>query len=150
MSGLGSSRMRLRDLIKESDNVIIMGHKMPDMDAIGAAIGVLKAAQMFGKEAFIVLEGINPSIQKMMEMLREDEQLLQTVHYAGAGDAYDEQCSTLAVVVDTHKASMVKEPRLLQQTERIVVVDHHRRGEEFIRMRFWSTWSRMLPRPVSW
>ena len=41
----------LRDLMKESDNVIIMGHKMPDMDAIGAAIGVLKAAQLYGKEA---------------------------------------------------------------------------------------------------
>ena len=50
----------LRDLIKESDNVIIMGHKMPDMDSIGAAIGVLKAAQCSAKKRYIVLEGINP------------------------------------------------------------------------------------------
>ncbi len=121
----------LRDLIKESHNVVIMGHKMPDMDAIGAAIGVLKAAQIFGKEAYIVLEGDNPAIQKMMEMLREDEKLSrrfvspeQAVNLIGP--------QSLAVVVDTHKASMVKEPKLLQLTDRIVVVDHHRRGEEFI------------------
>lgn len=121
----------LRDLIKESDNVVIMGHKMPDMDSVGAAIGVLKAAIMFNKEAFIVLEGINPAIQKMMEMLKEDDRFAKrfvTPEHAlgivGPG--------TLVVVVDTHKASMVKEPKLLNQTEKIVVVDHHRRSEEFI------------------
>lgn len=121
----------LRDLIKESGNVVIMGHKMPDMDAIGAAIGILKAALLFGKEAYIVLEGINPAIQKMMEMLREDEKFAKwfvTPDQAlGMTDS-----RTLAVVVDTHKASMVKESRILTQTNKIVVVDHHRRSEEFI------------------
>jgi Predicted signaling protein consisting of a modified GGDEF domain and a DHH domain len=121
----------LRDLIRESGNVVIMGHKMPDMDAIGAAIGIMKAALLFGKEAYIVLEGINPAIQKMMEMLREDEKFAKrfiTPEQAlGITDG-----RTLAVVVDTHKASMVKEPRILTQTNKIVVVDHHRRGEEFI------------------
>ncbi|WP_127496874.1 DHH family phosphoesterase [Paenibacillus glycanilyticus] len=121
----------LRDLIKESGNVVIMGHKMPDMDAIGAAIGILKAALMFGKEAYIVLEGINPAIQKMMEMLREDEKF--TKRFITPEQALGITDSrTLAVVVDTHKASMVKEPRILAQTNKIVVVDHHRRGEEFI------------------
>ncbi|WP_336787770.1 DHH family phosphoesterase [Paenibacillus sp. MMO-177] len=121
----------LRDLIKESGNVVIMGHKMPDMDAIGAAIGILKAALMFGKEAYIVLEGINPAIQKMMEMLREDEKF--TKRFITPEQALGITDSrTLTVVVDTHKASMVKEPRILAQTNKIVVVDHHRRGEEFI------------------
>ncbi|WP_336776253.1 DHH family phosphoesterase [Paenibacillus sp. MMO-58] len=121
----------LRDLIKESGNVVIMGHKMPDMDAIGAAIGIMKAALMFGKEAYIVLEGINPAIQKMMEMLREDEKF--TKRFITPEQALGITDSrTLAVVVDTHKASMVKEPRILAQTNKIVVVDHHRRGEEFI------------------
>lgn len=121
----------LRDLIRESHNVVIMGHKMPDMDAIGAAIGVMKAAQLFGKEAYIVLEGINPAIQKMMEMLKEDERLSKRfVSPEQALSLITPQ--SLAVVVDTHKASMVKEPKLLQHTDRIVVVDHHRRSEEFI------------------
>lgn len=121
----------LRDLIKESGSVVIMGHKMPDMDAIGAAIGIMKAALLFGKEAYIVLEGINPAIQKMMEMLREDEKF--TKRFITPEQALGITDSrTLAVVVDTHKASMVKEPRILTQTNKIVVVDHHRRGEEFI------------------
>lgn len=121
----------LRDLIKESDNIIVMGHKMPDMDAIGAAIGVVKAAQLYGKEAFIVLEGINPAIQKMMEMLKEDEKLMKRFVTPDQAMAMIHK-RTLAVVVDTHRASMVAEPKILQATERIVIVDHHRRSEEFI------------------
>jgi c-di-AMP phosphodiesterase-like protein len=118
-------------LIKESENVVIMGHKMPDMDAVGAAIGVLKAARLLGREAHIVLEGINPAIQKMMEMLREDDRLAK--RFVTPEQALGMVSGrTLVVVVDTHKASMVKEPKLLAQTERIVVVDHHRRSEEFI------------------
>ncbi|MBW7454379.1 DHH family phosphoesterase, partial [Paenibacillus sepulcri] len=121
----------LRDLIKESENVVIMGHKMPDMDSIGAAVGVLKAAQMFNKEAFIVIEGFNPAVQKMMEMLREEERIYKRfISPEQAMGLIDS--GTLAVVVDTHKSSMVKEPKLLTLTSKIVVVDHHRRGEEFI------------------
>jgi c-di-AMP phosphodiesterase-like protein len=121
----------LRDLIKESDNIIIMGHKMPDMDAIGAAIGIMKPAQLYGKEAYIVLEGVNPSIQRMMDMLKEDEKLTKRFvspeHAMGLIGK-----RSLAVVLDTHRATMVAEPRLLQGTDRIVIVDHHRRSEEFI------------------
>ncbi|AEI46435.1 DHH family phosphoesterase [Paenibacillus mucilaginosus] len=121
----------LRDLIKDSDKVIIMGHRNPDMDAIGAAIGVLKMAHVSTKEGYIVLEGVNPSIQKLMETIYEDEKLNrwfitpeQAMQITNA--------RTLAVVVDTHKASMTPEPRLLQMTQRKVVVDHHRRSEDFI------------------
>lgn len=121
----------LRDLIKESDNVIVMGHKMPDMDSIGAAIGIVKAAQLCGKEAYIVLEGVNPAIQRMMEMLKEDEKLHRRFISPEQGLVLATKRS-LAVVVDTHRATMVAEPRLLQAPERIVIVDHHRRSEEFI------------------
>jgi len=121
----------LRDLMKESDHIVIMGHKMPDMDAIGAAIGVMKAAQIYGKEAYIVLEGVNPAIQRMMDMLKEDEKLMKRfVSPEQAMNLIGKR--SLAVVVDTHRATMVAEPRLLQATERIVIVDHHRRSEEFI------------------
>ncbi|CAI6064057.1 DHH family phosphoesterase [Cohnella sp. JJ-181] len=121
----------LRDLMKESDHIIIMGHRMPDMDSIGAAIGVLKAAQQIGKEAFIVLEGVNPAIQRMMHMLKEDEKLIRRFITPDQASQLTGKRS-LAVVVDTHRASMVAEPKLLQQTDRIVIIDHHRRSEEFI------------------
>lgn len=121
----------LRDLIKESDKVIIMGHKMPDMDAIGAAVGILKAAQVLDVEAYIVLEGMNPSIQRMMEQIQQHDPLWEL--FISPEQAHQMMTPhTLAVVVDTHKASMVKEPKLLQLTNRVVVIDHHRRSEEFI------------------
>lgn len=120
----------LRDLIKESSNVLIMGHRVPDMDSIGAAVGVLKAARMFNKEAYIVIEGINPSINKMMEFIEEDEKLYQ--HFITPDQALSLlNQQTLSVVVDTHKQSMLAEPRLIQ-TDKLVVIDHHRRGEEFL------------------
>ena len=121
----------LRDLMKDSDNIVIMGHKTPDMDSIGAAIGVLKAAEALNKEAYIVLEGVNPSIQKMMDLIREEpalhERFISPEHALGLIGP-----RSLAVVVDTHRESLLKEPRLLAETERIVIIDHHRRSEEFI------------------
>lgn len=121
----------LRDLMKDSDKVIIMGHRFPDMDSIGASIGILKAVQVVGKEGYIVLEGVNPSIQKVMETIAADERLHRWFITPEQAMQITTQ-RTLAVVLDTHKASMVAEPKLLQQTHRVVVVDHHRRSEEFI------------------
>ncbi|MZQ82699.1 hypothetical protein GQF01_11365 [Paenibacillus sp. 5J-6] len=121
----------LRDLMKDSDKVIIMGHRFPDMDCIGASIGILKAVQVVGKEGYIVLEGVNPSIQKVMETIAADERLHRWFITPEQAMQITTQ-RTLAVVLDTHKASMVAEPKLLQQTHRVVVVDHHRRSEEFI------------------
>ncbi|WP_141336458.1 DHH family phosphoesterase [Paenibacillus sp. tmac-D7] len=121
----------LRDLIKESDNVIIMGHKMPDMDSIGAAIGVLKMAHVSNKEGYIVIEGVNPSILKLMEAIYEDEKLNRW--FITPEQAIQITTSrSLAVIVDTHRATMTSEPRVLQLTQRKVVIDHHRRSEEFI------------------
>ena len=121
----------LRDLMQESDRVIVMGHKMPDMDAIGASIGVWKAASLYNVEARIVLDGVNPSIERMMDQVNKDEKLSKAfVSPDQATQMMTEH--TLLVVVDTHKASMTMEPKLVQSATRVVVVDHHRRGEEFI------------------
>lgn len=121
----------LRDLMKDSANIIIMGHKIPDMDSIGAAIGVLKAARVLNREAYIVLEGVNPSIQKLMDLIREEPELHERFISPEHALALIGPRS-LVVVVDTHRESLLKEPRLLAGTERIVIIDHHRRSEEFI------------------
>lgn len=121
----------MRELIRDSSKVLIMGHLMPDMDSIGAAIGVLKMARISGKEGYIVLEGLNPSIQKLMETLYEDERLSQSFILPEQAMHLITE-NTLVVVVDTHKASLLSEPKLVQQNTRIMVIDHHRRGEEFI------------------
>jgi len=123
----------LKELVLESDKVIIMGHKNPDMDAIGAAIGIHKVAQMNQKEAYIVInfQEIDTAVRRLMEEIKKQESLFtkfitpdQALEIA-TGD-------TLLVVVDTHKPSLVIEEHLLNKIEDVVVIDHHRRGEEFI------------------
>lgn len=121
----------LRDLMQESDRVIIMGHQMPDLDVIGSSIGVMKAADMYKVEAHIVLDGPNPGIERLMERIDKEEALAR--RFISPEQALSMMTPhTLLVVVDTHKASMTMEPRLVEAARRVVVVDHHRRGEEFI------------------
>ncbi|MDP4096433.1 DHH family phosphoesterase [Paenibacillus sp. P96] len=121
----------LRDLMQESDRVFILGHKNPDMDAIGAAIGVWKAASLYNVETHIVLDKPNPSITRLIEQVNKEEVL--SAAFIPPEEAMQLMTEhSLLVVVDTHKASMTMEPRLVQQASRVVVVDHHRRGEEFI------------------
>ena len=123
----------LKELILDSDKVIIMGHKNPDMDAIGAAIGIHKVAQMNQKEAYIVInfQEIDTAVRRLIEEIKKQESLFtkfitpdQALEMA-TGD-------TLLVVVDTHKPSLVIEEHLLNKIEDVVVIDHHRRGEDFI------------------
>ncbi|WP_281863246.1 DHH family phosphoesterase [Planomicrobium okeanokoites] len=123
----------LRDLIQDSDQVFIMGHKMPDMDSIGAAVGVAKMAAMNKVKGRIVLDfdEYDRSVSRLMEEIEGDADLFEQfiTPEEALADITD---NSLLVVVDTHKPSMVIEERLLQRMERVVLIDHHRRGEEFI------------------
>ncbi|HSJ37311.1 MAG TPA: DHH family phosphoesterase [Planococcus sp. (in: firmicutes)] len=123
----------LRDLIQDSDQVFIMGHKMPDMDAIGAAVGVAKMAAMNKVKARIVLDfdEYDRSVGRLMEEIEKDANLFEQFITPEEALA-DMTDNSLLVVVDTHKPSMVIEEKLLQRMERVVLIDHHRRGEEFI------------------
>lgn len=123
----------LSELINESDQVLVMGHKQPDMDAIGAAIGIMKIAEACGTPATVVIEHerYGPGVIRLMNRIKEDENLWH--RFITADEAIERVThETLVVVVDTHKPSMVVEPRLLARSDRIVVIDHHRRGEDFI------------------
>ncbi|OEF99668.1 hypothetical protein BHF71_07875 [Vulcanibacillus modesticaldus] len=121
----------LRDLIKESDLVLIMGHKSPDMDAIGASIGILKAVLVNEKEGYIILDEPNPMIQKLLDEVDKHEELSK--YFVLPDKAIVNVSSkTLLIMVDTHKPSLTIEPKLVDVIERVVVIDHHRRGEEFV------------------
>jgi c-di-AMP phosphodiesterase-like protein len=123
----------IRDFILESDCVMIMGHKNPDMDAVGSAIGVLKLAQLNGKDGYIILDSTNVTrdVRKLMEEVGKHHSL--GAHFITPDEALEKvKRNTLLVVVDTHKPSLVIEPRILGKTDRVIVLDHHRRGEEFI------------------
>lgn len=119
----------LEELMSECEKVIIMGHVNPDIDAMGAALGVYRIAKSLRKEAYILTNSESASIKSFVENIQEDykEVLLNKEEALAKIDN-----ETLLVVVDTHKKSYVEEPELLDKTNKIVVIDHHRRGTDFI------------------
>ncbi|QFT91185.1 Bifunctional oligoribonuclease and PAP phosphatase NrnA [Bacillus sp. THAF10] len=123
----------LKELVHESDKVIIMGHRYPDMDALGAAIGIAKVAELNQKDAYIVLNQneMDAGIHRLLEELKGHEELWKK--FVSPEEALEMASNdTLLVVVDTHKPSLVIEEKLLHKIENVVVIDHHRRGEDFI------------------
>ncbi len=123
----------LKDILLEGDKVIVMGHKRPDLDAIGAAIGVTRFAMMNNLDAYIVLNDsdIDPTLRRVMDEIDEKPELKE--RFITSDDAWNMMTSrTTLVIVDTHKPEMVIDENILNKANRKVVIDHHRRGESFI------------------
>lgn len=121
----------LREVILGSSQVYIMGHKYPDMDAMGSAVGIYDICKSCNKEANIVLDSSNESIDEFVKRL-ENQEYYNNI-FINKDDAI-RNCNknTLVVVVDTHRPGYTECPELLGLTKKIVVIDHHRRGVEFI------------------
>ena len=121
-----------RELIENKDRLLIMGHKLMDIDSLGAAVGIWRIATTMGKEAHIVSSAVNGAIRPMLErfyngdypedMFIPEEKAMQLL---------DED--SVLVVVDTNRPSMVEGPRLLDVAKTIVVLDHHRQSQDSIR-----------------
>lgn len=117
-------------ILDESEKVFIMGHQYPDMDAIGSAIGIYRAAANRGKEAYIIFKEPNESIKLIYDKFKDDP-MYKFITPEEAIETFDIK-KDLLVVVDTSKPSMTEAPELVEVAERIVLFDHHRRGKEFI------------------
>ncbi|BDH63789.1 cyclic-di-AMP phosphodiesterase GdpP [Lysinibacillus sp. PLM2] len=123
----------LQDLIQESDQVFIMGHKNPDMDAIGAGIGVRKMVEKNKIKGYIVVDftELNGSVSRLMQEIEKNSDIYQ--YFITPEEAKLKMTEkSLLVIVDTHKPSLVIDEQLLNICDKIVVIDHHRRGEDFI------------------
>lgn len=123
----------LKDILLEGDKVIVMGHTRPDLDAIGAAIGVTRFAMMNNLESYIVLNesDIDPTLRRVMDEIDQKPELKE--RFITSDEAWDMMTSkTTLVIVDTHKPEMVIDRDILNKANRKVVIDHHRRGEDFI------------------
>ena len=121
----------LENLIKESNKVMIMGHTNPDIDSMGASMGVYRLAKSLGKSAYILDSDETTTLQNFKKSLAKDaeyEDIL--INKEVALENIDED--TLLVIVDTHKVTYVLAPELLEKTEKIVIIDHHRRSADFI------------------
>lgn len=124
--------LALKELINQSDKIIIMGHKYPDMDAMGAAVGVYDICKSYGKNANIVFDNINEAVEIFAKRVKEDPYYESMyINHEEAINMCDE--NTLVIVVDTHRPSYTECGKLLSISKRVVVIDHHRRGIEYIK-----------------
>lgn len=124
----------LRELMMERDKVMILGHKFPDMDAVGAAVGIRKVAEINQKDGYIILNPseTDTSVKRLLEEIKQYPDLY--ARFITPDEALEMATDdTLLVVVDTHKPSLVIDERIVRRIENVVVIDHHRRGEDFIK-----------------
>lgn len=122
----------LREIITSKDKVIVMGHRMADVDSFGAAIGIYRIAQTLGRKTHIVLNDVTTSVQPLVSLFKNnpeyDSDMIinsqQAIEAAGS--------NTVLVIVDVNKPSITECPDLLRFCKSIVVLDHHRQGTETI------------------
>ncbi|MDO4313680.1 MAG: DHH family phosphoesterase [Eubacteriales bacterium] len=122
----------LREYMMTKEYILVMGHKMTDVDSLGAAIGIYRAAAAVGKKAHIVLNGVSNSIRSLYEdyLRNPDYPEDMFVDSAEAKEMINE--NSMVVVVDTNRPQMTECPELLQMTKNIVVLDHHRQSSDNI------------------
>ncbi|MDN5322578.1 MAG: cyclic-di-AMP phosphodiesterase [Clostridia bacterium] len=120
----------LKKMILDAENVIIMGHEGSDYDSLGSSLGLASAIRNMGKIPYIVVEQRNESLDKILTVL--DKSKFAGIFIRPADIRRIEVENSLLIIVDTHKPSMVVEQNLLNLINKIVVIDHHRRSEEFI------------------
>ncbi|MCR4670477.1 MAG: DHH family phosphoesterase [Saccharofermentans sp.] len=122
----------LREIIEGADKIIVMGHKMPDVDAFGSAVGVYRAAKAFGKKVHIVVNEVTTSIRPLYESMvgsgeYDDDLIFNSMQALEAVDPH-----TVLVVVDVNRPSRTECADLINRCKTIVVLDHHRQGSERI------------------
>lgn len=122
----------LREIITGKDRVLVMGHRMGDVDSFGASVGIYRIAQALGRKAHIVLNDVTTSVQPLVELFKDkpeyDDDMIvnnqQAIELAGS--------NVVLVVVDVNKPSITECPDLLRYCKSVVVLDHHRQGTETI------------------
>ena len=122
----------LREIITAKDRVLVMGHRIADVDSFGAAVGIYRIAKTLGRNAHIVLNNATTSVQPLVDLYKnnpeyDDDMIVDNQHAIElAGN------NTVLVVVDVNKPSITECPELLRYCKSVVVLDHHRQGTETI------------------
>lgn len=121
----------LENLIRDASKVMIMGHTNPDIDSMGSSMGIYRLVKALGKNAYIIDSNETTTLQNFKESLSKEveyEDILISKEVAEENIDKD----TLLVIVDTHKNNYVEAPELLTKTDKIVIIDHHRRSTDYI------------------
>ena len=122
----------LQEIIATKDRVLIMGHRLPDADAIGSAVGISCIARAMDKKAHIVINESIASVKPLLDLFKDknvygDDFIInssQALELAGN--------NTVLAVVDVNKPSITECPELSKECKTVVVLDHHRQGSEVI------------------
>ena len=122
----------LREIMEGADEIYIMGHHNEDFDCFGAAMGVAKMARQLEKNFHIVLSDMNDGIDKFHDLLKDKEEY-EGVFVHAMDIKNSTALSPVLIVVDTHIPHLVADPTLLERVHQVVVIDHHRRSENFIK-----------------
>lgn len=121
----------LENLIKESENVLIMGHSNGDIDSMGSSLGVYRLAKTLEKEVNIVNNTYGMTLSKFIEELEKDDEYKNAI--ISKNEASNKATNkTLLIITDTHKQNYVEVPELLDKASEIVIIDHHRRSTDYI------------------
>lgn len=121
----------IRELMQEASDIMIMGHEGEDFDSLGASMGVARMAAHLGKTVHIVVGEIALSFEKLQELL-PDYAEYEGLFITDSEALESATAKTLLFVVDTHRVFLTAAPKLLERVDRRVVIDHHRRSEDFI------------------
>lgn len=122
----------LREIIESKKNVVIMGHKLSDVDSLGAAMGIYCAAKVLGKKAQIVLNEITSSLRPLVECFSEEKGYPEDLFVTSEEAIAVTNQNTLVMVVDVNRPSYTECPELLKRTHTVCVFDHHRQTNETI------------------
>ncbi|GEP18842.1 DHH family phosphoesterase [Pediococcus argentinicus] len=121
----------VQELMNQSDQVFVMGHSRPDLDSIGACLGIRRIAQMNKKDCWIVLDqtGLHSDVRRLIDSLDEDVKNSIITPDQAVENATSQ---SLLVMVDHSKPSISAAPELFEKlSNRTIIIDHHRRGTEF-------------------
>ena len=121
----------LMDLVNESNTIFIMGHKNSDPDCLGSAMGLYSIIKNLNKECYIIIEGINSGIKSMMEILLEDGEYKNTFITSEKFKSV-KNSNSLLILVDVHNESYVLNLEIVKEVEKVVIIDHHRKSQDFI------------------
>lgn len=122
----------LRELMETKDRLLIMGHRLTDIDSFGAAVGIYRIATAMDKKANIVINEVTTSVRPMMERFIGNSDYPEDIFLTGAKAGELVDSNTILVVVDVNRPSITDEPELLRMVKTIVVLDHHRQSSEII------------------
>lgn len=122
----------LRQILEANDNVLIMGHNLPDIDSFGSALGIYIIAKKFGKEAHIVFGEISSSVRPFMNRFIDKEEYPDDMFIKKEEAENYLTSSTVVIVVDVNRPQRTECPQLLDKCKTILVFDHHRRSSDTI------------------